>query len=242
VATLFVSDLHLHPSRPAIVTCFLKFLGQQQGQAEALYILGDLFEAWIGDDDPEPVYARVRDALRACVGAGTPVRVMPGNRDFLMGERFCVETHCEFLSDPTRIELYGVATLLMHGDSLCTDDRDYQAMRNRVRDSEWQRRVLELPLEARQNLATQARELSVLCTGGKDEHIMDVNPAEVLRVVRQYDVDVLIHGHTHRAAVHRLACDGRQLTRIDLGDWYTAGSALRVDPQGWHRLELDCPD
>jgi UDP-2,3-diacylglucosamine hydrolase len=241
VSTLFISDLHLHPSRPAILACFLRFLEQQRGLAEAIYILGDLFEAWIGDDDPEPVYASVRTGLRQCVAAGTPVFVMRGNRDFLMGERFGRETGCTLIEEPTRIELYGVPTLLMHGDSLCTDDRDYQATRRRLRDPHWQGSVLALPLAERQELARPARELSMLSNQGKDEHIMDVNQDEVLRIIREQGVDLLIHGHTHRPAVHRLQVDDREATRIDLGDWYTAGSALLVAPDGWRRLELDCP-
>lgn len=241
MSTLFISDLHLHPCRPAILTCFLRFLEQQQGQAEAIYILGDLFEAWIGDDDPEPVYASVRTGLRQCVAAGTPVFVMRGNRDFLLGERFRSETRCTLIEDPTRIELYGVPSLLMHGDSLCTDDRDYQAMRHRLRDPRWQHQVLKLPVAERQQLAIQARELSVLSNRGKDEYIMDVNPDEVLRVIREQGVDLLIHGHTHRPAEHRLRVGERQVTRIDLGDWYIAGNALLVEPDGWRRLELSCP-
>jgi len=241
VSRLFISDLHLHPSRPAILACFLRFLEQQQGQAEAVYILGDLFETWIGDDDPEPVYSAVRTALKHCVAAGTRVFVMPGNRDFLIGERFRAETHCTLIADPTRIELYGVPTLLMHGDSLCTDDRDYQTMRARLRDPHWQHQVLALPAAERQELAQHARELSALSKRGKDEYIMDVNQDEVLRVISEQRVDLLIHGHTHRPAVHRLRVGNRDVTRIDLGDWYTAGSALVVDPDGWRRLELACP-
>jgi UDP-2,3-diacylglucosamine hydrolase len=240
VTTLFISDLHLHPSRPAILACFLRFLEQQQGRAEAIYILGDLFEAWIGDDDPEPDYASVRAGLRRCVSSGTRVYVMRGNRDFLIGERFGDETGCGLIEDPTRIELYGVPTLLMHGDSLCTDDRDYQVMRNRLRDPHWQRRVLALPVAERQVLARQARELSMLSNQSKDEHIMDVNQDEVLRIIREYGVDLLIHGHTHRPAAHRMRLGERLVTRIDLGDWYSAGTALVVDPEGWRRLELDC--
>jgi UDP-2,3-diacylglucosamine hydrolase len=241
VATLFISDLHLHPSRPAILACFLGFLEQQQGRAEAIYILGDLFEAWIGDDDPEPVYAPVRAGLRRCVSAGTPVYVMRGNRDFLIGERFGNESGCRLIADPTRIELYGVPTLLMHGDALCTDDRDYQAMRQRLRDPHWQRQVLALPVAARRELATRARELSTFSNQNKDDHIMDVNQDEVLRTIRARCVDLLIHGHTHRPAAHRLQLGERQVTRIDLGNWYSAGRALVVDAAGWRWLEVDCP-
>lgn len=165
---------------------------------------------------------------------------MRGNRDFLIGERFGDETGCGLIEDPTRIELYGVPTLLMHGDSLCTDDQDYQVTRSRLRDPHWQRRVLALPVAERQVLASRARELSMLSNQSKDEHIMDVNRDEVLRIIREYGVDLLIHGHTHRPAAHRLRLGERQVTRIDLGDWYSAGTALVVDPDGWRRLALGC--
>jgi len=241
VSTLFISDLHLHPSRPVILACFVRFLEQQRGRAEAIYILGDLFEAWIGDDDPEPVYATVRAALRDCIAGGTPVFVMRGNRDFLLGERFGADTRCTLIEDPSRIELYGVATLLMHGDSLCIDDQDYQAMRRRLRDPRWQRQVAVLPLAERRALAQQARELSALSQRGKSDYLMDVNADEVLRVMREQDVELLIHGHTHRLAIHRLRLDDRELTRVDLGDWYTAGSALVVDADGRRTLQPACP-
>lgn len=235
VAILFLSDLHLHPSRPAIIDCFVHFLLAQQGRAQALYILGDLFEAWIGDDHPDPGYEPVKTALRACHEAETPVYLMHGNRDFLIGERFCEETGCVLLPDPTRIDLYGTPTLLMHGDTLCTDDAEYQSLRTQVRDAQWQRRILALPVRERLALAQQARELSTLATQGKDEYIMDVNAGEVLRVIEEYKVDLLIHGHTHRPAVHHCECRGRRVTRIVLGDWYTRGSVLVVTRQALTR-------
>jgi UDP-2,3-diacylglucosamine hydrolase len=240
VSTLLVSDLHLHPSRPAIIRCFLRFLAQQQGRAEGLYILGDLFEAWIGDDDPEPAYAPVRSALRACVAAGTPVFLMRGNRDFLLGERFGEETRCTLIDDPTRVELHGIPTLLMHGDALCSDDHDYQRLRTTLRDPQWQRQVLERSIPERAALARQARELSEHSSRSKSRRIMDVNEAEVLRMIREHEVELLIHGHTHRAGAHRIR-DGRtRATRIDLGDWYSRGSALVIDQSGWRSLELSC--
>lgn len=241
MSSLFISDLHLHPSRPAILACFVRFLEQQRGRAEAVYILGDLFETWVGDDDPEPVYTAARRAIRDCVAAGTPVFVMRGNRDFLLGERFGAETHCTLIEDPTRIELYGVATLLMHGDSLCTDDLDYQTMRRRLRDPAWQHQVLALSLAERRELAQQARELSVLSQHGKSDCTMDVNTDEVLRVMGEQQVDLLIHGHTHRAGIHPLRIGDRGVTRIDLGDWYTTGTALVVDAGGRPRFQPACP-
>jgi len=233
LATLFISDLHLHPSRPAIITCFLEFMVDQQGKAEALYILGDLFEAWIGDDHPESAYQPVKSALRACADAGTPVYLMYGNRDFMIGKQFSNETGCTLLTDPTRIDLYGRPTLLMHGDTLCTDDLEYQALRSKVRDPAWQQQVIRLPADERLMLAQQARSLSALSTQHKDEYIMDANQDEVLRVAEQYQVALIIHGHTHRPGIHSFKAGNRAITRIVLGDWYESGNVLIVDDQGW---------
>jgi len=235
MATLFISDLHLDATRPAVSDCLLRFLSDVQGHAQALYILGDLFEAWVGDDHPEPAYRPVKLALQACVRAGTPVFLLRGNRDFLLGEQFCTETGCTLLADPSVIDLYGTPTLLMHGDSLCTDDVPYQALRARLRDPAWQRQARSLPLEDRLQMAEQARELSVLAGQGKAEAIMDVNQAQVLRVVDQHAVKRLIHGHTHRPAIHALTHRGQTLQRAVLGDWYRQGSVLSVSADG---LEL----
>jgi UDP-2,3-diacylglucosamine hydrolase len=240
MSTLFISDLHLHPSRPAIIECFLTFLRQQQGQAEALYILGDLFETWIGDDHPEPVYQPVKSALKAFSNVGTPIYLMHGNRDFLLSVKFAAETGCSLLRDPTRIDLYGTATLLMHGDSLCSDDKDYQHFRNRVRDPAWQRDILGLPVEQRLQMARQARELSAQSKQGKDETIMDANQDAIRRSVEENQADLLIHGHTHRAGIHTFRNNGREITRIVLGDWYETGSVLAIDPQGRQLETLNC--
>jgi UDP-2,3-diacylglucosamine hydrolase len=229
MATHFISDLHLHPARPATNQRFLGFLEDIQGNADALYILGDLFEAWVGDDHPEPSYAPVKRALKRCNETGTPVFLLHGNRDFLLGEQFAIETGCTLLEDPTRIDLYGTRTLLMHGDALCTDDTDYQALRARVRDPEWQRGALALPLGERLELAAQARELSALSNDTKGDEIMDVNHQEVLRMFVSHDVSLLIHGHTHRPGVHQLAYAGRELRRIVLGAWYEQGSVLHAE-------------
>ncbi|MFQ5645106.1 MAG: UDP-2,3-diacylglucosamine diphosphatase [Thiogranum sp.] len=240
MATLFISDLHLHPSRPAIIACLLEFLEQQQGRADALYILGDLFESWIGDDHPEPVYHTVKLALGKCAAAGTPVYLMHGNRDFMLGETFATETGCTLLPDPTRIDLYGTATLLMHGDSLCTDDTGYQQVRNQVRDPAWQQQARKLPVDKRLAIAARARALSAQSKQGKDEYIMDVNQEEVRRVVEENRVELLVHGHTHRPGSHTLKSANRTVTRIVLGDWYDAGSVLIVDSQGRRLEKLAC--
>jgi UDP-2,3-diacylglucosamine hydrolase len=232
MTTLFVSDLHLHPARPAVCACFIDFVAAQAGQAQALYILGDLFDAWVGDDHPEPAYEPVKQALARCGAAGTPVFVLHGNRDFLLGEQFARQTGCTLLADPVVIDLYGERALLMHGDSLCTDDVDYQRMRQRLRDPAWQAQALALPLTERLELAQQARELSALSNRGKDEIIMDVNPDAVLRAFATYDVGLLIHGHTHRPGLHRIPHADRELRRFVLGDWYRHGNVLSASPDG----------
>ena len=234
-ATLFVSDLHLHADRPAAVDCFLAFLGAQQGRAGALFILGDLFESWVGDDHPDASYEPVKAALRRCTEADTPVSILHGNRDFLLGEHFAGQTACTLIDDPTRIVLDGQPALLLHGDSLCIDDTDYQQMRTRLRDPEWQRQALGLPLEERLQLAQQARELSLLANQGKEAYIMDVNQDEVRRVFEKHAVQLMIHGHTHRPAIHTFEHAGHSCTRAVLGDWYQQGSALFAENG---RLEL----
>ncbi len=238
MGTLFISDLHLHPSRPAILDGFRQFLQRQAADAEALYILGDLFDVWIGDDYAEPAFAAVLQDLRACTEAGTPVFLMHGNRDFLIGEQFAAATGCTLLTDPTRIDLYGTPTLLMHGDTLCTDDGDYQALRKKVRNPAWQEQALSLPVPERLELAAQARELSSLATGQKDETIMDVNQDEVQRVMREYHVRLLIHGHTHRPGNHEVDLGSSTARRIVLGDWYSRGEVLVINRNGLERLQI----
>ena len=238
MTTLFISDLHLHPSRPAVIDSFRGFLRQQAAGADALYILGDLFDSWIGDDYTEPAFAPVLQDLRTCTETGTPVYLMHGNRDFLIGEHFSRITGCNLIADPTRIELYGTPTLLMHGDTLCTDDVEYQALRKKVRDPAWQEQALSLPVPQRLELAAQARELSLLATDQKDETIMDVNQEEVKRVIHKYGVRLLIHGHTHRPGDHSVMLAHGTADRIVLGDWSNHGDALVSDHDGFKRLEM----
>ena len=228
-ATVFISDLHLRAEQPAAIDCLLRFLAQQQGHARALYILGDLFDSWIGDDHPEDAYRPVKMALRQCADAGTPVFALHGNRDFLLGDRFTAEAGCTLIDDPTRLVIDSIETLLLHGDSLCTDDRDYQQLRARLRQPEWQRQALALPAEERLQLAQQARELSALANADKDEYIMDVNQDEVRRAFDRHAVRLMIHGHTHRPAIHRFEHRGQTCTRVVLGDWYAQGSALFIE-------------
>lgn len=238
MTTLFISDLHLDASRPAVTDGFIDWLGRQAGQAEALYILGDLFEAWIGDDDTAPLCQQVREALNQCVRAGTPVRLMHGNRDFLIGEQFLQASACELIADPSVIDLYGRRTLLMHGDLLCSDDHEYQQIRKLVRDPLWQQNILSKPLQERRQLARQMRAKSHQSMLGKRDDIMDVNPATVIALMNDYETDLLIHGHTHRPGIHRIEQAECALTRVVLGDWDRHGSVLHAGPGGELRLEV----
>ena len=231
--TYFISDLHLSGERPDIIKLFREFLHDQAAQAEALYILGDLFEIWIGDDavpsDMKPILAD----LTSLTASGVPVFVMAGNRDFLMGKEFEKSSGCTLLNDPTTIDLYGTPTLLMHGDTLCTDDVDYQQFRSQVRDPVWQSDFLAKPVEERLAISKHAREESTKRTKEKSEDIMDVNSGVVEETFRQHGVLQIIHGHTHRPAVHELAIDNKPAKRIVLGDWYSQASILKVDADGY---------
>lgn len=237
--TLFLSDLHLDPERPAITALFLDFLAGRGRHAEALYILGDLFEAWIGDDDDSELNRSVSRALSQCTEAGTAVYFMHGNRDFLLGERFARQAGCTLLDDPARIDLYGIPTLLMHGDLLCTDDTEYQAFRALARSAAWQEELLSKTLAQRRAIADEMRRLSREKTAGKPEAIMDVNADTVTDCMTQHGTTRLIHGHTHRPAVHDLLIDGKAAQRIVLGDWYERGSVLECTPGGCVLQTLD---
>jgi UDP-2,3-diacylglucosamine hydrolase len=230
MSTLFIADLHLDDSRPHITTLFEHYLaGDDVRRADALYILGDLVEAWIGDDDDAELPQRIATATRAVRDAGVPVYFMVGNRDFLLGEAFAERAGLSLLDDGTVHDLYGTPTLLMHGDVLCTDDVAYQAVRRNVRTPEWKAQVLSMPLDARRAFAAKAREDSRAHTGSTHETIMDVNAGAVAQAMREAGVTRLIHGHTHRPAIHRFDLDGQTAERIVLGDWYEQGSALRID-------------
>ncbi len=241
MATLFVSDLHLDPARPAITALFLDFLARQAGRADACYILGDLFEAWIGDDDDAELGRTVAGALRALADSGVPVHFLHGNRDFLIGERFAAAAGVRLLPESEAIDLYGEPVLLLHGDTLCTDDADYQAFRAQVRDPAWQARLLELPLAQRRALAGQLRETSQQATQLKETAITDVNLEAVDGALRARGIRRMIHGHTHRPAIHEWMLDGQPARRAVLGDWYDRGSVLRCDVTGWRLEPLPLP-
>jgi UDP-2,3-diacylglucosamine hydrolase len=238
---LLISDLHLCAQRPAILQLFIEFLNRQAGRCDALYILGDLFEAWLGDDDDAPDHARVVSALRALRDSGTAIYFMHGNRDFLIGEKFAALSGCRLLPDPSVIDLNGTPTLLMHGDTLCTDDVSYQRFRRLVRNRFSQRLFLGLPLALRRRLARRLRAQSMSRTLEKSPAIMDVNARSVAAVMRRHQVTRLIHGHTHRPAVHDFEIDGRLAQRIVLGDWYAQGSVLRCDASGLRLTTLPLP-
>jgi UDP-2,3-diacylglucosamine hydrolase len=232
MTVLFVSDLHLDASRPAITALFLDFLAGEARQAEALYILGDLFEAWVGDDDPGEPGASVCAALQALAAGGVPVYLMRGNRDFLYGQAMAERCGAMLLPDPCVVSLHGRPTLLMHGDLLCSDDTAYQAFRRQVRDPAWQANFLAQPLAARQAFAAQARAASRQHQSGVSEMITDVTPATVESTLAAYGVDRLVHGHTHRPAIHALTVNGQPAVRVVLGDWYDQGSVLRASADG----------
>ncbi|MBI43923.1 UDP-2,3-diacylglucosamine diphosphatase [Marinobacter lutaoensis] len=219
MTTLFISDLHLEESRPDITDAFLRFLAERATGQERLYILGDFFEAWIGDDERTPLQEQVAAALKAVRASGTELFLMHGNRDFLIGEAFCDRAGAVLLDDPTVVDLYGEPTLLMHGDSLCTADVEYQKFRANMRNPQWQQMILSRPLAERQTMARQLRDISMAKNQGKEAYIMDVTPEEVVREMEAHRVQRLIHGHTHRPAVHDLTANGQPAKRIVLGDW-----------------------
>lgn len=233
---LFISDLHLDAAWPAACAQFQAFLRTAGGDAEALFILGDLFESWVGDDDDDVLRATVRADLAALTRTGTACYVMHGNRDFLIGTRFEVETGCQLLPDPSILELGGERVLLSHGDLLCRADASYQQLRAQVRRPRWQRRFLRLPLDTRRQLAGAARAGSQKHLQRTRYEVMDVTPAAVEAAMRAARVRTLIHGHTHRPAVHEFQLDGAPSRRIVLGDWYDQGSVLAWQ-DGRFRLE-----
>jgi UDP-2,3-diacylglucosamine hydrolase len=223
----FISDLHLHAARPAVTRALADFLASHR-DCDALYILGDLFEAWIGDDDDSAIADEVTGLLRAFSAAGPTLYLMQGNRDFLLGEAFAAATGATIMADPTVIDLYGTATLLLHGDSLCTGDTEYMAFRQQARDPAWQAQLLAQSLGQRRELARNLRAMSAETNSNKAEDIMDVTPAEVVREMERAGVRQMIHGHTHRPARH----DEPSGVRWVLGDWDESGWFIEASPAG----------
>ncbi len=239
MTTLFIADIHLGNEHPEISQRFCDFLRNKARSAEALYILGDLFEVWIGDDGVQPEHEAAIAALRHLTHHGVPVYVMHGNRDFLLGKQFEALTGCTLIDDPIVINLYHTPTLLMHGDSLCTDDHEYLQFRSQMRNSEWQQQFLSQSVEQRAAIARHYREESRKRSQGKALEIMDVNAEAVIDIMERYGVARLIHGHTHRPAVHELMVDYHAAQRIVLGDWYEQQSVLRCDGSGCRLSNLE---
>lgn len=232
---LMIADLHLDPSRPAVIKAFLQFLAGPARNAQALYILGDLFEAWIGDD-ARPADDPIAPALHALSAHGVAIYFLHGNRDFLLGEAFAAAAGAQHLDEPVQRYIDEERVILEHGDALCTDDVEYQALRNQLRDPDWQAQFLALPITERIRQAQAAREQSQAAMTSKTEAIMDVNPMAVAARFREQNAHRLIHGHTHRPAQHHLDIDGKTCTRIVLGDWFEQGSVLRI-ANGCYELE-----
>lgn len=238
MTTWFASDVHLDADRPDITRAFIRFVDEQVAGADHFFILGDLFESWVGDDDPDPDKAATVAALRRLADAGTECFFMHGNRDFLVGPDFASAARINLLPDEWVGNFYGERVLLMHGDSLCTDDHEYMAWRRTVRDPTWQSNVLSLPLAQRQAMAREARARSARDMAGKDEQIMDVNQDAVVDALRRHKVKRLIHGHTHRPAKHEFVHKKRTLVRHVLGDWYDQGRVLKWDSDGLQEVTL----
>lgn len=231
MSALFISDLHLSHQVPAVVDGFYDFLRSTAADAERLYILGDFFDAWIGDDEDDPLVQEIKGRLkqhsRHCA-----TYFVHGNRDFLIGEKFALDTGITLLPEQSIIDLYGRQALLMHGDTFCTQDAEYMQFRAMVRSPQWQQQVLSLPLQKRRQMAADLRQKSQSMNAIKAEDIMDVTPEEVVAVMAAQQVDLLIHGHTHRPATHTLDVNGKKAERWVLGDWHQRGWYLHADEQG----------
>ena len=241
MAILFISDLHIDAQRPEITRQFVDFLRNQAPGADALYILGDLFESWVGDDAPDLDQQQAIEAIRSLTAGGVPCFVMHGNRDFLLGKEFCAQSGAQLLPDPLIITLYGEPVLVMHGDALCTDDRPYQRLRATVRDTDWQRRFLALSVAQRRALAGAARAGSRAHTAAIEYAIADVNATSLALALQAAGASTLLHGHTHRPGFYPFEIDGRPCMRIVLGDWYSQGSVLRWDAGGPELRSLPRP-
>ena len=233
-STLVIADLHLCESRPDITQCFISFLEQNRAQHDALYILGDLFEAWIGDDDINPFTSLIAESIQQ-FSQTTPVYFCQGNRDFLLGKKYCKRAGMTLLADLTELNLYGHSVVMMHGAQLCIDDIDYQKFRKKSRSWWWQAFMLMLPLKKRREIAKNIRLKSKESQMQKAEDIMDVAQREVQNVVETTGCEWLIHGHTHRPNIHQL---GNNKLRMVVGDWYEQGSVLELSKSGGELKQL----
>lgn len=237
--SVFISDLHLMPARPETMALFTRFANEVAATADELYILGDFLEIWWGDDEPATGYAEVFQTLRELPEKhSTKVYLMHGNRDFMIGQGLAERCHFEIIDDPHRITVQGRDAMLMHGDTLCTDDVEYQKFRQMVRNPQWQHQVLSKSLEERYRLAQSIRDNSKQTTTEKAEEIMDVNQQSTDQAFIDHDVDLIIHGHTHRPAIHHRKVGDRETTRIVLSDWHDSAQYLRVNDSS--ELKLLC--
>ncbi|WP_318514663.1 UDP-2,3-diacylglucosamine diphosphatase [Photobacterium leiognathi] len=233
MTTLFISDLHLSASRPDMTACFLRFMAEDTANIDALYVLGDLFEMWIGDDEESPFLQQIKQAFKTLTDSGIPCYFVHGNRDFLIGKRFSQQTGVQLLPEHSVVDLYGKPTLLLHGDTLCIEDEAYQRYRKKVHNKFIQWLFFRIPLSKRIQIGEKFRNNSSKNNQMKSQSIMDVTASEVVRVMKEFHVDQMIHGHTHRPDIHSLTVDDKPATRIVLGDWYEHGSVLVVTPDGY---------
>ena len=236
--TYFLSDVHLTPDRPDIAHCLTQFLLHDAPLADAVYVLGDLFEYWLGDDDDSPFIRDVARAFEQLVDLHVPVYFIHGNRDFLIGEKFAKRAGLKLLPERKVIDLYGVRTLLSHGDELCTMDVEYQEFRKKARGFWWPFMVKRLPLFVRRRIAENGRKKSQMNQQGLSEEITDVTPEEVVKAMETYQVQRFIHGHTHKKDIHHLKVNGQHAKRIVLGDWHKEGSVLRVTQRHTDLVDL----
>jgi len=239
---LFISDLHLDEDAPEITAFFFAFLNKIAPGTKKLFIIGDFFEAWIGDDEQTALQQEVAKQLSALSYAGTEVFLMHGNRDFLIGESYAQQCSATLLTDPTVIDLYGRKALLTHGDSLCIDDKEYMKFRSFARSTAWQQQVLTRPLEDRKKMALQMRQLSMAKNQGKSQEIMDVNQDEVIRVMQKNSVDLLVHGHTHRPAKHIINANNFKAQRLVMGDWHETTWYLQASNTAPELIQLKYQD
>jgi len=235
----FIADLHLAENRPDITACFLSFLENKAPQAEALYILGDLFEYWLGDDDDSPLVSEVAQALNLLGKLGVKIYFIHGNRDFLLGKHYAKKSGMTILPEVKLLHIYGLDIVIMHGDTLCTRDVGYQKFRRKSRSWWWQAIIKNLPLFVRRKIADNYRVKSAAATAQKSQDIMDVTDSEVVKCLNQFNSQLLIHGHTHRPNVHQLIANGKEAQRVVLGDWYEQGSYLKLSENGFELLNRD---
>ena len=239
MTTLFLSDIHVSDECPEISEHLEEFLLEEGSKADTIFVLGDLFEYWLGDDDPNPLFKEIKQLFKKLSDKNISIFFIHGNRDFLIGESFAEETGCHILDDPHVIDLYDKKVLISHGDIFCTDDKEYQLFRNQTRDPAWKESILSKSLSFREEFAKKARLESSKHTNSKKNEIMDVNKDEILKMYEKYNVEIIIHGHTHRPAIHDIFFNGKNCQRIVLGDWYEQGSILRCDETGFDLIQLD---